>query len=420
MRNAALFSAVVLWATLAAAGENWPQFRGPHGDGHSDATGLPLEWSETENVVWKTPIRGRGWSSPVIWGDQVWMTTATEDGRKMFALCVDRAGGKIVHDVLAFSGHQPEEIHSFNSYASPTPVIEQGRVYVHFGTYGTKCLDTQTGETVWARHDLRCNHFRGPGSSPILFGSLLILHFDGFDVQYIVALDKRTGRTIWRTDRSTDFGNIDGDLRKAYCTPMIANVDGQLQMISPGARAAMAYDPHSGKELWKVRYGGFSNASRPLFGHGLVFVNTGFGRPQLWAVRPDGRGDVTDTHVVWKLAKSVPTKPSPVLVGHLIYMVDDGGVGSCVEATSGEIVWQKRIGGNFSASPVYADGRIYLFDDRGTTTVIRPGRTCEVMAANKLDTGCMGSAAVVGKALVVRTKTHLYRIEESVDPWAGR
>ncbi len=407
-----IFLAVTLSTELAMADPNWPQFRGPRGDGHAHATGLPLVWSEIQNVVWKTPIHGRGWSSPVVWGDQIWLTTATEDGRKMYALCVDRDTGRILRDILLFDGHQPEEIHTLNSYASPTPVIEAGRVYVHFGSYGTACLDTKTGRTVWSRRDLKCNHFRGPGSSPFLFGDLLILHFDGFDLQYVVALDKATGKTVWRTDRSTEFVGDDGDFRKAFCTPIVIEAGGRLQLISPGAQAAMAYDPHTGKELWKVRWAGHSSASRPLFGHGLAFVNTGFSKPELWAVRPDGHGDVTDSHVVWKVRKGVPAKPSPLLIGELIFMVNDSGIASCVQAKTGQLVWQQRIGGEYSASPIYADGRIYCFSHQPATIVIEPGRRCKVLAVNRLDAGFMASPAVVGRALFLRTKTHLYRIEQ--------
>ena len=412
MHRVALILTIVLSATPARAGENWPQFRGPRGDGHADAVGLPITWSESDNVVWKTAIHGRGHSSPVVWADQVWMTTAARDGKQMFAVCVDRASGKIVHDIKLFTNEVLQITHALNSFASPTPVIEQGRVYVSFGTYGIACLDTTTGRTVWARRDLNCNHFRGPGSSPFLFGDLLIQHYDGFDVQFVAALDKTTGKTVWKTDRSTEFANDNGDFRKAFCTPIVIRAGGRLQLISPGAQASMAYDPYTGKELWKVCWSGHSSASRPLFGHGLVYLNTGFGKAQLWAVRPDGRGDVTDSHVVWKQLKGVPSKPSVLLIGELIFMVDDGGVASCIEACTGQIVWQKRLGGEYSASPIYADGRIYFFGHDPAATVIEAVGQFKVLAVNRLDAGFMASPAVVGKALILRTKTHLYRIEQ--------
>ncbi len=401
-----------LVSVFALAEENWPQFRGPRGDGSAQATGLPLTWSETEHVRWKTAIHGRGHSSPVVWDGQIWMTTATEDGHRLFAVGVDRASGRILHDVPVFAVEHPQPIAALNTYASPTPVIEAGRVWVHFGTYGTACLDTASGKILWSRDDLHCDHFRGPGSSPIIYRNLLILHFDGIDVQYLTALDKNTGKTVWKTDRSTDFAGADGDLRKAYSTPLLAEVDGRTLLLSAGAKAAMAYLPGSGEEVWKIRYDGFSNTSRPLFAAGLAFINTGFGKPELWAVRPEGRGNVTESHVLWKLNKSVPAKPSALLIGPQIYMVDDRGIASCVDARTGEVLWHERIGGEFSSSPVWADGRIYVFDENGKATVLADGRQFKLLAANHLDAGCMASPAVAGKSLLVRTKTHLYRIEE--------
>jgi outer membrane protein assembly factor BamB len=401
-----------LGAAPAGAEENWPQFRGPRGDGSSQATGLPLTWSETEHVRWKTAIHGRGHSSPVVWDGQIWLTTATEDGHRLFAVGVDRASGRILHDVPVFVVEHPQPIAALNTYASPTPVVEAGRVWVHFGTYGTACLDTASGKLLWSRDDLHCDHFRGPGSSPIIYRNLLVLHFDGIDVQYLTALNKNTGKTVWKTDRSTDFAGADGDLRKAYSTPLLAEVDGRRLLLSAGAKAAMAYLPASGEEVWKIRYDGFSNTSRPLFGEGLAFINTGFGKPELWAVRPEGLGDVTETHVVWKLNKSVPAKPSALLVGPQIYMVDDRGIASCIEARTGEVLWHERIGGEFSSSPIWTDGRIYVFDENGKSTVLADGRQFKLLATNHLDAGCMASPAVAGKSLLVRTKTHLYRIEE--------
>jgi outer membrane protein assembly factor BamB len=411
-RRRLLFAAVLaLAASPLAAGEHWPRFRGPNGDGRSEAR-VPRRWSETENVAWKTPIHGRGWSSPVIWGEQIWLTTATPDGKKMAAIAVGREDGRILRDTVLFEVESPAPIHVLNSYASPTPVIEEGRVYLSFGSYGTAALDTRSGETVWARRDLPCDHFRGPGSSPILFGGLFILHFDGFDHQYVVALDKETGRTVWRTDRSNDFGTDNGDFKKAYSTPLVIDAAGKLQLISPGSRAAMAYDPFTGKELWQVRFESFSSTAAPLFGHGLVYINTGFGKADLLAVRPDGAGDVTATHVAWTLKKGVGSKPSAILDGELIYLVHDAGVASCVEARTGDVVWSERLGGSYSASPVMAGGAIYFFSQEGAATVIEPGRELRRIAANELDHGFMASPAIAGKALFLRTEKHLYRIEE--------
>lgn len=412
MRTTVYIIALTLSANLASAGENWPQFRGPDGNGHADAAGVPLKWSETENVTWKTSIHGRGWSSPVVWEDQVWLTTASEDGKQALAVCLDRQTGKIVHDVKVLDVAEPEKIAKVNSYASPTPVIEAGRVYVHFGTYGTACLDTQTGNVLWTRRDLNCDHHMGPGSSPILFGKLLIFHADGSDVQYVVALDKTTGKTVWKTDRSVDYSGVHRFCRKAFCTPTVIQFDGRLQMISPCSKAIMAYDPNSGEELWRIRHGGWSIVPRPLFGHGLVYVVMDYDHPELWAIRPGGRGQTTDDHVAWRIRTGMPSTPSLLLIGELLYMVNDDGVASCVEAKTGQLVWKQRIGGNYSASPVHAAGRIYFFSQDSVTTVIRPGRRCEILAVNKLDEQQMASAAVSGKALFIRTKTDLYRIED--------
>jgi len=417
MRIAAiLIAAATLTTAFVFAGENWPQYRGPHEDGHSDAAGLPVTWSEKENIVWKTAIHDKGWSSPVVWGDQVWMTTAKADGTQMFAVCVDRKTGEVSNALKVFDVEKPVPLkNGTNTYASPTPTIEEGRVYVHFGSYGTACLDAKTGAKLWERRDLRCDHWRGPASSPILFGGLLILTFDGFDAQYVVALDKKTGQTVWKSDRDRDFdyGTDDGDRRKAFATPAVITVKGKPELISPAAIATTAFDPLTGKVLWVVYHGGMNVTQPPLFGLGKVFLCTGDGGLKMLAVRPDGAGDVTKTHIDWKYSKNVPSRSSPILVDDLLYFANEmGGMLSCIDAKNGDPVWQERLGGSFWASPIYADGRLYLFNDEGTTTVGEIGRTWKKLAANKLDDGCMASPAVAGKSLFVRTRTHLYRIEK--------
>jgi outer membrane protein assembly factor BamB len=403
--------ATVLLGRILSAADNWPQFRGPDGQGHSDATVLPLTWSETEHVRWKTPIHDKGWSSPVIWGNQVWLTTATVDGKKLYAMCIDLESGKIVRDLKLFDVENPSDTRQYNSFASPTPVIEQDRVYVHFGSYGTACLDTHTGDVIWQRRDLPCNHWRGPGSSPILFEDLLILDFDGFDYQYVVALDKRTGKTVWKKDRTHDYHSTDGDQKKSFSTPLVIEAAGRLQLISACSKGAYSYDPRSGDEIWRITFPSYSSAARPLFGEGLVFINTGFGKADLLAVRPDGEGDVTATNIVWKATKGIGSKPSPVLVDGLIFDVHDAGVAACIDAKTGKELWTKRLGGAFSASPIAALGRIYFFDEQGKGTVVKASRNYEELAANTLDDGCKASPAVVGKAIILRTQTSLYRIE---------
>lgn len=405
------FPCLLALAAMGRAGESWPQFRGPDGQGHSDAVRLPLTWSETENIAWKTPIPGLGWSSPVIEGDQVWMTTALEQGKSLRAVCVARSTGKLLFDVEVFRIPQPENVNPKNTYASPTPVIEPGRVYVHFGTYGTACLDTADGRVVWRNQELKLDHKEGPGSSPILYRDLLIVNCDGMDVQYVVALDKATGRPRWKTERPSDLPE-NPDFRKAYSTPLVVRVAGRDELVSPGAQRVVAYDPQTGQQLWQVDHpGGFSNVARPIFGQGLWFINTGYPKAQLWAVKPGGRGDITASHVAWKVVKQVSKNPSPLLVGKRIYQVEDAGIATCLDAATGELLWAERLGGKFSASPLFADGRIYLCSEEGHTHVIQPADRFQRLAENVLDGRILASPAAAGNALFIRTDSHLYRIQ---------
>jgi len=401
----------------------WPQFRGLDGLGTASTAKIPLTWSEESNVRWKTAIHGRGWSSPIVIGNQVWVSTATPDGRELSALALDVESGKIVHDLKLFHVEKPQDAHPFNSYASPTPAGEPGRVYVTFGSPGTAAIDTRTGKVLWERRDLQGDHFRGAGSSPIVFRNLLIMHFDAIDVQYVTALDTSTGKTVWTTPRSIDFKDLgadgkpkgDGDFRKAFATPRIVEVGGQPLLVSLGGKAAYGYDPMTGKERWRVEERrSHTPSTSPIAGLGMVFYATGWDATQLMAVRPDGAGDVSATHVVWRFARSVPLKPSMLLVDGSIFMVNDTGVATCVDAKTGALVWQSRVGGTFSASPIHAAGRIYLFDEDGKTTVLEAGREFKVIAENQLDNGFMASPAVVGDALILRTSTDLYRIEQPV------
>lgn len=420
-----------------APASGWPEFRGPWGNGHAappgETAGLPLTWSEEENVAWKTAIPYRGLSSPVVLNGQVWLTTATEDGHRFFALCLDADTGRILFNEELFHAESPEPLgNNINSYASPTPVIEPGRVYIHFGSYGSACLDTNTFEVLWERTDLECRHFRGPGSSPVLHEDLLILTFDGADVQYVAALDKFTGETVWKTERSTEWTDLDddgqplldGDFRKAFTTPLVIHAGEKELLISPGSYAAFAYDVRTGREVWKTTHTSYSPAPRPVFGNGLLFLTTGRGPSKLWAMRPDGTGDVTETHVVWTISgRSVPEEPSPLLVDDLLYLVSNHGIVTCFEAATGTEIWSERLGGNYLASPIYADGRLYFFNTRGRTTALRAGRSTSVLAVNELDAGFKASAAAADNALFLRTMTHLYRIQASDDtdaaPGAG-
>ena len=416
-----ILASFALCATAFSATDDWPQYRGPSGDGHSAAKGLPLTFSDSEHVKWKTAIHGRGWSSPVIWGSQVWLTTATEDGTALSVVCVDKDSGKVLRDDVIFRVAMPQFCHKFNSYASPTPVIEEGRIYATFGSPGTACLDTKTGAVLWQRTDFVCNHFRGAGSSPIVWGDLLIMNFDGSDTQFIVALDKKTGKTVWRTERSVDYRDLDkdgkpeaeGDWRKAYGTPYVMMQDGKPVLLSSGAKAHYAYEPATGKEIWRIDdHAHHSTAARPVVGLGMVFIAAGFSQGEVFAVKLGGQGPLDQSQVVWRVKKSAPNKPSLLLIDDLIYMINDGGIVTCADAKTGEAVWSQRVQGNYSASPIFADGRIYVSSEEGKVAALAPGREFKLLAENKLEDGFMASPAVSGKALFLRTKTHLYRIEE--------
>ena len=380
---------------------DWPQFRGPTGQGISDERNLPLNWSETKNVRWKTAIPGRGWSSPVIQGDRIWLTTATEEGRSLRAIAIDVNTGAIQQDVEIFRLKSPKLLNAKNSFASPTPLIEGDRIYLHFGAYGTACI-TQTGEIVWKTKLEYDNGQHGPGGSPVLYDDLLIVSCDGLEQQFVVALDKATGKVRWKKMREG---------YQAYTTPLIVSLPGGDQVISPGAYQTIAYEPRTGKEIWRVKYAeGFSNVPRPVYGNELVYVCTGFQEPSLLAVRLDGRGDVTKSKIAWKLDRGIPKTSSPLLVGNELYVVSDNGIATCIDAKTGEELWRARLDGNYSASPIYADGRIYFLSEEGESIVIAPGRQLKHLATNQLDGPTLASMAVSRNSLFIRSATHLYRI----------
>lgn len=402
----------LLIALLPAADLNYPSYRGPNGDGHADAKNLPATWNEKQNIRWKIPLSGKAWASPVVWGNQVWISNATADGKKLSALAIDKDTGKILHDLTIFQIEKPMFVIEKNSYASPTPAIEAGRIYLHYGSAGTACIDTATGKTIWARQDLPCNHWRGPASSPVIFQDLLFLTFDGYDMQYVTALDKKTGKTVWKTDRSIDYKTDNGDMKKGFSTPAIFEINGKLQMISPAAVGTVAYDPLSGKELWKVHHGGMNASCRPLLVQGKILVTTGDGGWKLFAVRPDGSGDVTNTHVEWKNIKGAPSRSTPIVINDRIFAVNEAGTLTEFDPKTGTVVKQERLGGVFSASPLLADGKIFLFNEGGEGFVVDPAKDWKVLQTNKLEEGCMASPAAVGNLLIVRTKTHLYALEK--------
>jgi len=413
----------------------WPQWRGPEGQGHAPAAqDLPVSWSETENVVWKTPLPGRGWSSPVIGDRLVWMTAAVERpateaereervaGKKntkslavsgpvtFKVLAVDRESGRLVHDVDLFTVDDPQPIHSLNSYASPSPVLAGDRLWCHFGDNGTACIDTTSGRLVWHNRELRLDHENGAGSTPVLWGDLIIIHCDGSDSQSIAALDAGSGVMRWRTQRSGEL-NENPDLKKAYGTPLVVPIGGRDVVLSPAADWLYGYDPASGSELWKLSYGvlGFSVVPRPVVADGLVFMSTSFNQPEVLAVRIDPAAGPPE--IAWREKRGAPTMSSPLVVGGELYVVSDKGIATCLDTRTGAVNWSERLGGNFSSSPLLADGRMYVGNRDGTTFVIKPGHEFELLATNQLDGRIFATPAAVGRSLYLRTDEAMYRLE---------
>jgi outer membrane protein assembly factor BamB len=391
---------------LTAGAEDWPQFRGPTGQGHSAERGLAVEWSESRNVIWKTPVPGLGWSSPVVAGGRVWVTTAIKErGGSLRALAFDVETGREVVNVELFRTRSADATNPKNSRASPTPIVDGDRVYVHFGADGTAAITT-SGTIVW-KTSLPYESQHGNGGSPVLYGGLLIVSCDGSDEAFVVALDKATGKVRWKTPRRQPWD-------QAYSTPLVIRVEDRDEVVSVGAFRAAAYDPQSGGEIWRVSYGdGFSNVPRPVHGQGLIYIATGFQQPSLLAVRTDGAGDVTKTHIAWALRRAAPLTPSPLLAGDELYIVNDAGIASCLDAKTGRTHWQQRLGGNYSASPVFADGRIYFLSEEGVATVIAPDTTFRRLATNALDGAILASMAVSNGSIFIRTNSHVYRIGAS-------
>jgi outer membrane protein assembly factor BamB len=428
-----ILPALLLAVTPRAGADSWPGFRGPTADGRAASRNPVTTWSEKEHVLWKAEVHGKGWSSPVVLGDQVWVTTADEvpdpnpapPPKKggapanpvkevhLFAVCLDRATGNVVRDIKLGTIPNPPYCHPFNSYASCTPFVEPGRLYAHFGSLGTWCVDTATGKVLWERRDLECDHYRGPASSPVVYGDLLYLTLDGFDTQYVTALDKKTGDTVWKTDRNIKYSTDNGDFKKAYATPALFAAGGREVLVCPSAECTVAYDPKTGAERWRVAHGGMNGAARPVMGRGLIYLTSGH-NGRLLAVKadasPDASGFLTKEAVAWAANKNVPTRPSLLLDGDLLFAVSDQGLASCWEAGTGKVLWSERLDGEFSASPVLAGGRLYCCNQSGKVFVLAAGKTFDVLAENRLEDGFMASPAVVDDVLYLRTKKYMYAI----------
>ena len=436
-----LFAATLAVVSTSLSAAEWPEWRGPGGQGHAKATGLPAAWSETQNVAWKTELPGRAWSSPVIEGKNIWLTTAIEtpakkedadrrlksntgnqpltvlDNVEFRALCVDRDSGKLTQNILVHTAREPQWVHALNSYASCTPVIEDGKLFCHFGAMGSACLDTRAGKVLWTDTSLVVMHENGPGGSPVIWKNLMVFHLDGSDQQLIAALDKRTGKLAWKTPRSGDM-NKDPQLRKSYGTPLILAINGKEQIISPSSDWIYSYDD-KGKELWRVKYGqlGFSLTPRPVVGHGMIYMSTGFMKAQILALKYQG---LEKPEIAWRYDKGAPTMPSPLLIGDELYFANDGGIFTCLDAKTGAEHYRERIGGNYSSSPTFADGKIYVHNREGLTTVVKPGTKFEVLEKNQLPGKIFASLAAVDHALFLRTDTALYRIEQKPGKQATR
>ena len=418
----------VLLPTVAIADDDisWPFRGGPTLNGHvaaTDAVGLPSEFDEASgtNIKWKVKLEGFGHSTAIICGGKAWLTSATEDGKQQFIYCLDAESGKVLHHKLLFENAEPEPLNNnINTYASPSCALEADAVYVHFGSYGTAKLNPETADVVWERKDIQCRHFRGPGSSPIIFKDLLILTFDGIDAQFVMALDKHSGKTVWRTDRSTDYGDLDedgkpkreGDLRKAYSTPSLVEVNGRTQVVSVGSRAGFAYDALTGKEIWGIRHDDFNAAAPPSFYKNFAILNTGSRGANLMAVELNEttKGDVTESHVKWNRDKANSRLAAPLLVENRIYMITDTGVANCVDAETGDEVWKDRVGGTHVASPIFANGLIYFCSEEGDVTVIEAGDEFKVITKNHIADGMRASPSAAHGRLYLRTFGHLYCI----------
>ena len=427
------FSLPLFVSTIVfSADQNWPEWRGPDGQGAAVARNVPVEWSETKGVVWRTELPGRGWSTPVISGNEIWMTTAIEKAAKpedaerrlkentgdqpltvlesvsLRAVCVARDSGKVLRDVELLNVKEPQWVHQLNSYASPSPIIEDGRLYAHFGALGTACLDTASGKVVWKNEEIRIMHENGPGSTPVLWEDRLIIHFDGSDQQFIAALDKGSGKLAWKTARSGAM-NARDQLKKAYGTPLIVKMNDKPVVVSPAADWVYGYEPATGKELWRVPYGelGFSMSVRPVADAERVYLSTSFGRSKVIALKYAG---VTTPEIAWQNNKNAPKMSSPVLFNGLLFYVDDGGIVSCVDVKTGEALYRERLGGKFSSSPILADGKLYYCSREGVVSVVEAGKQFKILAQNTLDGQIMASPAAFDGTIFIRTDKALYRI----------
>ena len=404
---------LALLACTSAPGEDWPQFGGPGAKGISSEKGIPVSWSGKKNVAWKFRLPGTGWSSPVVVDGKVYLSAAvvgaksSKDAPSLVALSVDGGSGKLLWQTELFAKARSSRRHSKNSHASPTPLIDDGRLYVHFGTNGTACLDL-AGRILWKNEELIYDPVHGGGSSPVRSGEVIVFSCDGAADPFVVGLDRKSGKIRWRTKRPESSGKL-----FAFATALSLDLAGKKQVILPGANWIAGYDPADGSELWRAWHGGYSVVPRPLYGHGLVYFSSSFDQAKLFAIRPDGKGEVTKTHIAWQSSRSAPHSPTPVLVGEELYCVSDRGIASCIEARTGKLYWRERVGGNYSASVLYADGRVYFQSEKGEGVVIEAGKKFKVLSRNKLGERTLASYAISSGAIYIRGADHLFKIQAS-------
>ena len=399
--------------------KNCTHFRGTNLNGIAETENIPIKWDDSV-IKWKTEIHDRGYSSPVVFNDQIWVTTAKPDGKELYAVCIDFKTGKIIYNIKVFTPDEVEMKNDINTYATPTPCIEKGFVYVHYGNIGTACINTVNGSIVWKRTDFKFKNIHGPASSPVIYKNLLILHFEGSDVRYIVALDKSNWKTKWRSDRPVEpYESLSEVGKLAYITPLIINVKGRDMLISNGSAICQAFDLNTGKEIWRVVDGAETTIAMPFTEKGVLFWYTGFNvgvdgkyYTDLLAVNPDGKGDITGTNIIWKKKDATLTNQmlSPLVKDGLIYTVTTMNNMMCIDAATGEEIWSIHTKANYNASQIYINGNIWFFSVKGDVLVLKAGRKYEVVANNQMDSGIWATPAVLRNSLIMRTQNYLYRI----------
>jgi outer membrane protein assembly factor BamB len=396
--------AVRMVADEGEGGKYWPRWRGPSGQGVVAGTGYADTWSATENIRWKTSIPGQGNSSPIVWRDRVYVTTAHDGGRRLSVLALNRVDGSRAWEAFAPDGRSGSGHHYKNGHASATPSTDGARIYVSFGARGLMAFD-MAGKLVWHQDLGAMEAYHGTAGSPLLYRDRVILYQDQFAGSFIAAFDSRTGRQLWRKARNANVG---------WGTPIAVRVVDHDEIIVSGQQRVQAYSPETGAELWSCAGSTYEVIPTPVVGYGLIFCSSGRAGPTI-AVRPGGKGDVTSTHLAWTSPRGSPFVPSPILSRERLYMVNDmSSIATALEATTGKLLWQNRLGvaqrEGFSASPVAVEGKIFFTNDDGETFVLRDSATFELLHVNRLGEGTLASPALVDGRWYVRTDQYLVAI----------